>query len=272
VVLAGCLRRGLIWAVIGFGLVTLIWPRNGHTSTNSSNDEHDHCDGRDNKVCTNERIDQKETTHEHTHRVHEKLFWVLYIALTVFTIIIASYAAYLAYGSLTDGHEALIAVQRAFVFPTTENREFLPVPASNGWLIVTNWENSGATQSVGLVVQTHVVTTYFETDDPIEHDVDRVAEPVLAKRLIGPHQTVMGVGVVVSAESLLAIGTKEIYASIVSKATYRDIFGISHVTQKCEKIIAINGDPNNFGRMLGFTSASCDKHNCADEECVAEEK
>ncbi len=170
-------------------------------------------------------------------------------------------------------------IQRAYVnYGGTTRAVFVDpkVQKVTGWIVFPQWANSGETPTRHLTMHDntneHAVKDYPSNDffnDQWNANValkDRKQIPML----IGPKGTVNATGLWVPVEELLHVkaGTDMIY--IWGWAKYHDVFKGTpeHITRFCERITGVLGDPADADLTKSFfTTESCPKGVCADEEC-----
>jgi hypothetical protein len=198
----------------------------------------------------------------------------------IFTIILAAvafitacifYAQYYAMMQAnTDNREAFTAGQRAFLF--VSETTVLPTITNDGkqtLRIFPKWMNSGDTPTKNLQIFSfcEVDANSFDFRNPKNPTAD----------IIGPKQTKA------NGNCDAIPGTIELKSGIVgsfavgAKAVYYDIFdrNIKHVSEFCATfpITQIyNARDGTVTMSAGGTFTYCPKHNCADDECPAEDR
>jgi hypothetical protein len=192
-------------------------------------------------------------------------------------------------------------VARAYVFATDIklNPIMAPFPPYKpmGWTADITWENTGNTPTTELVVSANCwgdIGTLFDDLDvakkhPAAFDVATIkpGDKALMKmpdepHLIGPKGSKHSIGCVIDplAAAYSGLGVFSLYYYSFGTARYKDVFGSPHRTDFCFVMrLTGNGevdymDPATVAKgnlkTLGIESGSCQKHNCADEECDAE--
>lgn len=258
-------RRGLIYVAALAALSFLERPEQHSANLDASKNEHGYSDRNQENLHSNDRPDGEKEAHEHTHRVHEKLFWIVSIALTVTTIIVAGYAARFAYGALTDGHEALISVQRAFIYASPDPLDLRAMNDPKGaftWGFIPVWENSGNTPAKSLTVETDCMRAPM-SDHP-ETGITTHNTPL--KRVIGPHQKITGQTCGLYMKDIQSIMDGTATFAVIYRARYTDIFDMLHQTEGCWFTKVVTGDLSRT-QPLYIAVQMCDTHNCADDQC-----
>ena len=188
---------------------------------------------------------------------------------------IAYRAARTAKRSADIDETALVAGERAFVFPGPISFQYRPVSAvENRYWFQPTWINSGDTPTKKM--RTHI--RFHLRDDVLPADFDfRYETNEVAPALIAPKSSILGPVVPsggVTREDLLAVhqGTK--FAYIWGWIKYFDVFPNTpeHITRYCYQI-QVNGDPLSPGpdlKGVDFMYPIHLRNNCADEECDQE--
>jgi hypothetical protein len=193
--------------------------------------------------------------------------WVTAIAtvvLAALTYVLANYASHQEV-IIKDQQSDSRLINRAAVFES--HSDAATGAAQNGsdttFIITVFWENSGNTQTVGMLTHLACPSRGDKTSPPFDREA--IGKSVTAQRTLGPKQSKTAARCTVSKKTLA-----ELYESggtmwVQAYATYADIFGEKHVTEVCERLV-INGNL----MVIPDSAVSfeyCDKHNCADDEC-----
>lgn len=170
--------------------------------------------------------------------------------------------------------EALVYVQRAFVFPkmTTHTPIYETKTRKWFWSFVVTWENSGSTPTKDLTVNIGSKAFDMTPKGDMFQDVqNRLDTPVI----LGPHATTQSDTIIWSAEDLAAFENGKKVLFIWGRARYRDRFEDTkvHRTRFVYKIAWL-GDPQHPTpeNPVFFGYPLYEKFNCADEECEQQEK
>lgn len=162
--------------------------------------------------------------------------------------------------------EALVSVQRAFVFPKDPSAGALRDAKGNITLLSFRivWENSGSTSTKDLTVNINSNTF----DAPPEGDMfpdnpSRLDTPLV----IGPKAIIYSDPAVIQGEELKAVRDGKKLLFVWGRARYKDLFVDTkvHRTRFAYKIAW-----NNNARA--FAISMHNKFNCADEECDRQEQ
>jgi hypothetical protein len=177
-------------------------------------------------------------------------------------------ATVISAGILWKTDQTLRAGQRAFVFVKFSDSHW-----SQGWTVGNDtlreyyieWENNGNSQTKDLKVSLFCPRpNAFDKEDPItSNKTPAVATP----RLLGPKQSVWGGVCYYLASELESIKAQRLPMFVAARATYRDIFDESHITEYCVQITDLDGDFKTVGGRITNYSHGCAAPNCADEEC-----
>ncbi len=180
--------------------------------------------------------------------------------------IIAGIATFLSANQTQVNRQALVAVQRAFVFPA----EIIIQPVNileQGRSIISFhpiWENSGATP-------TRNFRQFFHIDVIDPANVDRFTmQSVDASKqrvsVIAPHAKVPGGIDYLTPEEFFAVGkVNKPDAVLYGQLDYDDVFGAPHVTKFCYDYKATSQQ----GNAVSGVYVLCARHNCADDDCRA---
>ena len=181
------------------------------------------------------------------------------------TLVIAVFTAVLGTGTLVlvrDGRRHSERQLRAFVFPK----------ASSGK------HNNGPTQ--GRKFSSHVSWepwVHFEGDLPPDFAFEDKGKPG-RPRYIAPNGDVFGHHLPIQSCILSAVQGGNLRLFIWGWATYWDIFEGTkiHTTRFCFELDRIDGDPYRVPTEPGelptifFNFRTCERYNCADEDCAEE--
>jgi len=205
--------------------------------------------------------------------------WQLIVEVMVFAVGVK--VAYIYSGQLTamldsnkTNREALISVQRAFVF--VGNSEIARVVVGkkiNHFTIKTVWENSGTTPT--KLTTTHVsfqswtgpggIPDDFTFPDSWSEGVPHINTEVF----IGPKGITSVITPPISATILEGIKNHSARFYIWGWAKYRDIFNDTpeHITEFCTELSRFTGDPMSLDPNVQPILDNCERHNCYDDQC-----
>lgn len=162
--------------------------------------------------------------------------------------------------------EALVAVQRAFVFqkdPTAVGfRDAKGKTVSLSFRVA--WENSGSTPTKNLTI--NINSKSFDAPPHGDVFVDsqiRLDTPVI----IGPKATIYSDPAIVSAEDFAAIQSGKKTLFVWGRARYNDIFADTKI-HRTRFVYQISWSSN----IQAFSVSMYNRFNCADEECDRQEQ
>jgi len=169
-------------------------------------------------------------------------------------------------------HDAMIAGERAFVFPG--KFQFWYRPIANGekrYYFQLFWDNCGDTPTKQLT--SHVRFSLRDTQLPEDFDF-RYETTEFGRAVIAPKSSVLGPVFPsdgIKPEDLQAVHTSTKFAYVWGWLKYHDVFENTplHITRYCFQII-VNGNPIDPGPELkgvDFMYPIHPQNNCADEEC-----
>ena len=185
--------------------------------------------------------------------------------------------------------EALVGVQRAFMFPKGVDLEQLTDARATGditgtkpvaWIARVKWENSGNTPTRNLTVAWRCLYSFDQINDPwgfVPKKGDKSKGLVTGevRSVFGPKQTEYAgaCGIPPIALLLHQLGAYNYY--VFGIATYNDVLSPKrvHRTEFCYAL-KITGNIETGWRdapsvaPLTSEAYACQKHNCADEECA----
>jgi hypothetical protein len=218
-----------------------------------------------------------ETSHQKNERLMASwtrrvgIFTAVLAATSIVTGVIFFYQWRAMHEANEDTRNALIAIQRAFVFVETTKWQPFKEPAGNdvvAWNVYPHWENSGNTPTRDLEVQVYCPVSDTPVDDPTMLKSSSAIRT--GSRLLGPKQTVVGGGCHIGTSDLALIMQRRKQMYLVAEAHYRDIFDSTkpHVTKYCVQFVSITGDLQKGGDDFTVISAPCSAvPDCADDEC-----
>lgn len=193
------------------------------------------------------------------------------VVIAIFTIVLASVSRRQA----ELARKAMIARERAFVFPVDLRGEWEPIAGGGyGWRFRPRWFNSGNTPTKNLEI---FVTG--ELHNGLVPDSFNFSTPSATpgKNLLAPHYGSWA-GLVppipnppITTQNLLDIQMEKKVLYMWGWAKYNDVFQEKpmHVSKFCWLIVP-NGNPATFnplGPPQQFTFIANAKGNCADDEC-----
>jgi hypothetical protein len=187
---------------------------------------------------------------------------------------LAAVAVYtsLTYCLLNAERESYTRVQRAFVFPAEYVFRLERAERRIGINVV--WKNGGDTPTRSL----NISITEERRKAALPSDFDFLSDdqkiygghplPIL---VLGPHATVSairGAEIPFGAVPDIDSGGELLY--LWGYARYHDVFGAPHITRYCMQITSIKTDFAGSSSDVTGAYISCDRGNCADEECEGE--
>ena len=215
------------------------------------------------------------------------IFTGLSLAVGGVGAILAVISVVLSANQTRVNRQALVAVQRAFVFPAEIDARPVTIPAQGRDVVVFHpvWENSGATPTRNFYQYFKVEIVPRESVSSYDMDPKPNAKYVLS--VIAPHTRSPGGVDNVPLADALAVGRLDKPDVIAfGELHYLDVFGGSHVTKFCYdyQSLALLPQPpppvvsqqtssavpptiSNAGATFLTAYQTCPVHNCADEEC-----
>ena len=173
-------------------------------------------------------------------------------------------------------NDALVSVQRAFVFPSVT---FTPIykagkTALESLEINPVWGNSGDTPTRGFTM--HASELYSIAELPKSFDFpdlwDVGDEQVPTPAVIGPKSAVGGHAIFVplAMEEILADKRQHLY--LWGWARYNDVFPKtqSHITKYCWDVNIRRVSSENGNETFLSNTNACRRNNCYDDECKVE--
>ena len=208
--------------------------------------------------------------HEYEHREYERVFWKRSIYGTIATVGVAVSAVIFAYLTFNDAHNALVAVQRAFVYIDLDAPTFNKIDIDE-WRVKIAMENLGNTPTIDLHINPLCEAFDHEVDDPYTTS-DRHHK---FNRIIGPHQKAFAIVCSMTTSGLIKIAQGQKYYYFALIATYKDVFDNPHRYEFCGYInsMFVSNNVSNFAdlkQVIGTDARMCKTHNCADEECKSD--
>lgn len=172
------------------------------------------------------------------------------------TIVIAAFTITLWIASREQARltrEALIAANRAFMFPTGLKQVFEMDIATGlyNWRLRPEWRNSGETPTKNLTtyVECEIRNSLLPANYGFIHDTDP------ASGIIGPNQTIWGGnaprGAAITPQDILETQVYRKFIYLWGWAKYRDVFPATsqHTTRFCW-LILVTGDPMKFDPIV----------------------
>lgn len=166
-------------------------------------------------------------------------------------------------------HEALVNIQRAFVFPgPIDISRSIDHGSVTGYRIDMTWENSGSTPARGatLLPMQFVPDKSLPDDYPFAQDTTLDKEPIpIAPR--GKQKAYIA-DISVADFSDVVSGKKFFY--VWGSIWYSDVFSADpvHLTEYCAEFSRLtSGDVNNFSIPITAEWQHCMTHNCSDKDC-----
>ncbi len=175
-----------------------------------------------------------------------------------------------------NAHNALVTVQRAFVFLDLFDANII----NNQLMIMPRWRNSGNTPTRFMTnwVNFRVFDSAPPADFPFP-DIDLNGNVVteynkyIDSSFIGPNATKYAETLTLDTASLDDVRIGRRRAFIWGWARYKDVFGSSHITRFCNEIKMIDmpqsqesNSPPKAQAAVRFPTYG--RYNCADDECV----
>ncbi len=215
------------------------------------------------------------------HRMFVLTLLSLFVA--AFGTVVASVATYLSANQTQVSRQALVAVQRAFVFPTEIQLKSLPIPTQGREVVLFHptYENSGATPTENLYQYFKVELVNRESIRSFNMDPPSSTKFVFT--VMGPHSTAPGGQDYLPMTDALSIGRLDRPDAVAfGELHYQDVFGASHVTKFCTDYQSVTVEPASTQALTTQTSSAqpapvaqqyqvfaqaCPVHNCADDEC-----
>lgn len=221
---------------------------------------------------------EKENKHWYYREWWKKFFCELKIgdfAIGFFTfclVIVGGFQAYWMWRTLATADKALIAGERAFVFPKAFLFSFRPdKDGKKRYRFQVAWENSGDTPTKKM--RTHVEVQLRDAEIPDNFDF-RYETTKIARGIIGPKSSITSgefpsEGITPEDMDAVMQGTKFLY--IWGWVKYFDVLSDSteHITRFFCFINPL-GTPSNPGEKLEnvhFTYPIQPRNNCSDDEC-----
>jgi hypothetical protein len=177
--------------------------------------------------------------------------------------------------SLKGQLDSLRAFQRAFVIIPDPILHTLINPAiqSRSYTVAFAWENSGTTPTRNLITKNRCV----ERDNPQDLVFEFRNEDIFHS-LLGPKQQIFaGRCHSFTPEEMTAYAQRTKHFFAIAEALYGDVSDPTprHITRFCSALHGFTnairpGEPPTSERNVSWES--CDRHNCADEECTREDR
>jgi hypothetical protein len=192
--------------------------------------------------------------------------------ISLLTLVAVAVYTSLTYGLLNAERESYTRVQRAFVFPG----EYVFRAEKTRRMIGVNvvWKNGGGTPTRNL----RISITEGRRDAPLPSDFDFASDdqqiygghplPIL---VLGPHASVSAIRhVEIPFGAVPGINSGRELVYLWGFVRYDDVFGTPHITRYCVQITSIDTDLAGSTSDVTGAYVPCDRGNCADEECKAE--
>jgi hypothetical protein len=184
-------------------------------------------------------------------------------------------AAGAAKESAATSQQALVTVQRAFVFIDSFEYHLI----NNALTLIPKWRNSGTTPTRGMT--NWVSMKLFDGEPPADYaypelngdgDIETDVTNKTQLLFVGPQSITLSDRLRLGAEDLDAVRLKHKRAFMWGWARYRDVFGIPHITRFCNEIAMdeIPATPLPDGTPQASVAVNFPfygKYNCTDEEC-----
>jgi hypothetical protein len=169
--------------------------------------------------------------------------------------------------SNTLNRGALVSVQRAFVF--VKDFDVSRKSDNNGQLtgglrFAFHWENGGATPTNNMT--SLISYKWYLKTPPLDfwHSEYGRSQGLF----VGPKSVTRSVPIDVPYQDIQHVHDRKGHSYFWGWAKYRDTFSGTpeHITRFCYELTEVNGDPLT-NPNLNIQTASCERGNCADEEC-----
>jgi hypothetical protein len=169
---------------------------------------------------------------------------------------------------------ASAVAQRAYVFYPPQSVVLDHGLAENGdtvWAIIPVVQNGGNTPAFNVLHHFNSngpafrpLPKGFTYPDNHGRSIVKTMSQDIGPTVIGPH-TPAGAGEVAIAEpDLKKIVTEENHVFIWGWTTYEDVFGCSHKTEVCLKVVDFLRKPSGEANLH---AQECPEHNCVDKDC-----
>jgi hypothetical protein len=186
-------------------------------------------------------------------------------------------AANAAMSAAGTAHEALVKVQRAFIFYSYAVSPALAVPDPStmkvtSWSFSVPFENSGDTPTRDARIRTNILTS----KEPMASDFrfpDNAADD--RSVVVGPRTKTATERVgATSPDAIKAVQDGKGHLYLYGWCRYRDVFQRRdekpHITKFCFELTSVGGNPfSGLGDHSTFWTG-CGRHNCTDEDCDKE--
>jgi hypothetical protein len=249
-------------------------------------------------AATNRLAEEAAKTASESHRLAEEA------TKSVDAALVANKLTQQLAGAAAKGNDisqrALVGVQRAFMFARDVTLEKLTNYLATGdftgtkpigWIARVKWENSGATPTKGLVIDTYCLTSFGVVEHPwvVRHSTplnkDQPGETKFLRggqthSVFGPHSTdTAGSGCPLAPIEVLLHQMSVYNVSMYGSAHYQDMLGGPeiHRTDFCFVVKITGNIEAGYTDVAGIpsltsTAYQCAEHNCADAECEKEDK
>jgi len=195
----------------------------------------------------------------------------------MFTVVLAGIgigALGLTYCANRTSREALIAVQRAFVFVDgfRGDKRLNANGAVDAVELSVMWKNSGTTPTRSL--RGHSNVSWPDEAMPADFDfADIPSGHPEGPLLLGPQASTLGDPIAIPAARLTQLQQGQGHIYFWGWMRYRDVFEKTkpHISMYCYEMIWVAG---NIGAPppegLNLHARMCDRHNCSDDDCRPE--
>lgn len=165
--------------------------------------------------------------------------------------------------------DALLYVQRAFVFLTQFDVTRLTAPGTNrldgSMRFSFHWENGGSTPTRSMTG--HISAKWFNKRLPKDFAFPDFPDSTPFKMFVGPKATSRSVPIVIAARDIISVHNHVGHLYLWGWARYNDVFPGTkqHITRFCAEITDVIGDLT--GPSVNIQTSNCEENNCWDDEC-----
>lgn len=175
--------------------------------------------------------------------------------------------------------DALIAAQRAYLYATDTEVHTMPADGGERTEITPKWANVGDTPAnpvvleirCPIIVEKKQEIPKEQMDTPAGQQLQAPDQPVTRlKALFTPKEVKTGGACIFTKDQLILLLPSKPHLYLTARAIYRDVFAGTplHITEYCSDTVPVKGPDNK----IIFQSNLCDKFNCTDDQCPAEER